>query len=87
MFEEFVKELRYLRNVSRLTIESYRQGYDRFLRFSHERLTEASLKQSVVGMRSARLSPTSCNISIRAMNSYLSWLNETATLGRFESNG
>jgi site-specific recombinase XerD len=78
MFKDFVKELRYLRNVSPLTIKCYRQAYDRYLKFGKALPpTEQSLKDFIIGMRSAGLSSTSCNISIRAMNSYLSWLKES----------
>lgn len=79
MFDQFVKELQYLKNVSPLTVKSYRQAYERYCRFTGERdilPTKASLNQFVIGMREAGLKPTSCNISIRAINSYLGWLHE-----------
>lgn len=79
MFEQFIKELQYLKNLSPLTIKSYRQAYGRYCKFSGENdilPTKASLNQFVIKMREAGLKPTSCNISIRAINSYLGWLYE-----------
>lgn len=79
MFDQFINELKYLKNVSPLTIKSYRQAYDRYKRCMGENdilPTKQSLNQFVIGMREAGLKPTTCNISIRAMNSYLRWLYE-----------
>lgn len=77
MFEDFLKEKIYLRGVSHLTIRSYRQAYDRYIKFGKIfPPTEFSLKQFVIGMKDAGLASTTCNISIRAMNSYLTWLKE-----------
>ena len=83
MFEQFVKELVYLKNVSPLTIRSYRQAYDRYLKYGQENVpTKVSLNQFVVGMREAGLAPTTCNISIRASNSYLTWLIENGHISK-----
>ncbi len=79
MFDQFIKELQYLKNISPLTIKSYKQAYDRYKRFSGENdilPTKQSLNQFVIGMREAGLKPSSCNISIRAINSHLGWLHE-----------
>jgi integrase/recombinase XerD len=79
MFNQFINELKYLKNVSPLTIKSYRQAYDRYKRCNGENdilPTKQSLNQFVIRMREAGLKPTTCNISIRAMNSYLRWLYE-----------
>lgn len=79
MFDQFIKELQYLKNLSPLTIKSYRQAYGRYCKYSGENdilPTKASLNQFVIKMREAGLKPTSCNISIRAINSYLGWLHE-----------
>jgi site-specific recombinase XerD len=71
MFEQFIKELLYLKNLSPLTVKSYRLAYDRYLRHGKENIpTKASLNQFVVGMRESGLQPATCNISIRAMNSF-----------------
>jgi len=59
MFEQFVKELAYLKNVSPITISSYRQAHNRYLKHGQETLpTKASLNQFVVGMREAGLAST-----------------------------
>lgn len=81
MFEQFIKELLYLKNLSPLTVKSYRLAYDRYLRHGKENIpTKASLNQFVVGMRESGLQPATGNISIRAMNSYLSWLFENEVI-------
>ena len=81
MFEQFIKELLYLKNLSPLTVKSYRLAYDRYLRHGKENIpTKVSLNQFVVGMRESGLQPATCNISIRAMNSYLSWLFENEVI-------
>jgi integrase/recombinase XerD len=38
--------------------------------------TDELLSRFVIGMREGGLSPVTCNISIRAINSFLSWLHE-----------
>lgn len=77
MFENFIKELQFLKNLSPMTVKSYRLAYDRYQRHGKENIpTKASLNQFVVGMRESGLQPSTCNISIRAMNSYLTWLFE-----------
>lgn len=73
MFEDYLKEKLYLKNVSPLTIKSYRQA---FKRFGSEPVNKSSCQSFVVRMRESGLSPVTCNISIRSMNSYLSWLFE-----------
>ena len=70
MFEQFIKELLYLKNLSPLTVKSYRQAYGRYCQYSGENdilPTKTSLNQFVIGMREAGLKPTSCNVSIRAI--------------------
>jgi len=78
LFNDFCDERRYLRNVSPLTIRSYRRS---FIRFSKATGTsdipiKAQLNEFVMKMREWGLSPVTCNISIRAMNAFLSWLLE-----------
>ena len=62
MFDPFIKELQYLKNVSPLTVKSYKQAYDRYKRFSGENdilPTKQSLNQFVIEMREAGSKPTS----------------------------
>jgi integrase/recombinase XerD len=69
-FEQFIKERRYLQNVSPATCEWYRQSL-RWL--ANPAPAEAALKDFVMRMRSAGLKASSCNCRIRAVNAYLRW--------------
>jgi integrase/recombinase XerD len=84
-FELFIKERRYLKGSSELTIKSYRQAYNRYVKATQESQggtgssdalpTKAHLNSFVIHMREY-LAPTTCNISIRSFNAFLSWLYE-----------
>jgi len=69
-FAQFIREKRYLCNVSPATVEWYRQSLT-WLR--NPEPDEAALKDFVMRMRGAGLKPSSCNCRIRAVNSYLHW--------------
>ena len=78
LFEQFLQERRYLKNSSEKTIRFYKQSWGAFNRYvtSGPQLTKATLNEFVLKMRQSGLSPTSCNVYIRGMNSFLSWLKE-----------
>ncbi len=77
LFETYCKEKRILEGKSELTIKSYRQSLNRYLKTCPDELpTETSLKTFVIAMRESGLKETSCNISIRSFNVFLSWLYE-----------
>ena len=69
-FENFIKERKYLYNVSDATVVWYEQSFAWLKRFP---LTEDGLKQFVIAMREAGLKPISCNNRIRVANAYLKW--------------
>ena len=71
-FQLFIKEKRYLLNVSPRTEEWYNQSL-RWL--TTEQPSDQDLKDAVIRMREAGLKASSCNSRIRAINSYLSWLS------------
>lgn len=82
LFEKFLKEKTFLVGVSPKTIRSYRQAFNAYQRvlsgLSQECLvvpTKDTLKDFVIGMREAGLSPGGCNVYIRSMNSFLTWLH------------
>jgi integrase/recombinase XerD len=80
IFEQFVKERRFLKNSSEKTIHFYYQSFARFRKAFPQlpdNLTKSHLSEFVVRMRESGLSPISCNIYIRGMNSFLSWLHES----------
>lgn len=87
LFDQFTKELKYLRNLSERTIKSYQEAFDRWQTHVGEIPTEDNLSQFVIGMREAGLQPTSCNIYIRSINSFITWLKEKGDCPQTFSNG
>ncbi|MGD0629013.1 MAG: site-specific integrase [Terracidiphilus sp.] len=69
-FTEFVRERRYLHNVSPATVSWYTHAL-KWL--PSESPTQAELKDTVLRMREAGLKETGCNAAIRAINAYLHW--------------
>jgi site-specific recombinase XerD len=76
LFETFIKEKIYLANLSSRTIESYREIYSRWEKHVGGLPDKAKLTQFVVALKESGLGDTTINISIRSLNSYLSWLHE-----------
>lgn len=87
LFESFVQAGRFLKNWSPKTERSYRQAFSSFQQSQREaqtadtsasasNLTKAQLETWVVGMRQDGRTPGGCNVYIRGMNSFCSWLRE-----------
>lgn len=70
LFERFLKERKYLKNVAPTTIEWHTQSL-RWL--GVEDPTPDNLNDFVMRMRDAGLKPISCNNRIRSVNAYLRW--------------
>jgi integrase/recombinase XerD len=62
--DDFIKERRYLMNVSQHTVSWYRCALYKWL--PYENPTDDDLKAMVVRMREAGLKATGCNSAIRA---------------------
>ncbi|MEG9435308.1 tyrosine-type recombinase/integrase [Edaphobacter sp. HDX4] len=73
-FELFIRERRYLLNVSEHTVSWYTCAL-KWL--PSESPSQAELKDVVVKMREKGLKETGCNAAIRAINAYLHWNSET----------
>jgi integrase/recombinase XerD len=69
-FEQFIKERKYLKNVSPRTIEWYEQS---FHWLQNPDPSQADITDLVVKMRDAGLTATSCNARLRAISAYLRW--------------
>lgn len=69
-FEQFIRERRYLHNVSPATISWHTHNL-KWLR--SETPTEDELKHVVLRMREKGLRATGCNSAIRSINAYLKW--------------
>lgn len=80
LFETFLKEKIYIKNTSPLTIKAFRLTYQRFTKCMGEvtiaNITRESLKEFVIRLRELPIAPTTCNMSIREFNSFLTWLYE-----------
>jgi len=69
-FNDFIRERRYLNNVSAATISWYTHA---FKWLPCESPTQEQLKDVVLRMREKGLRATGCNAALRAINSYLHW--------------
>jgi len=67
----------YLRNWSPTTVRTYRQG---LRRLGIEVPTKTDLDAWVIRMRQDGLTPGGCNMYIRTINAYLTWLHEEGTI-------
>ena len=73
-FEQFIRERKYLSNVTPATVEWYTQSLQWL---ETESPTESDLKNFVFRMRERGLKATGCNNRIRAVNAYLKWSGST----------
>jgi integrase/recombinase XerD len=80
-FEQFIKERRYLQNVSERAVEWYNESL-KWLRVQEP--TDADLKDFVLRMREKGLKPSSCNNRIRAVNAYLKWSGSAFKIPRLK---
>jgi len=69
-FEAFIRERRYLKNVSSSTLSWYTHAV-KWL--PSETPSEEELKNTVMRMREKGLQATGCNSAIHAINAYLKW--------------
>ena len=78
LFERFLRERRYLKNVTPKTIVWYETAFKAFTRtVTVERpadLTKALLSDFVVRLRERGVSPVSCNTYGKALNVFFGWL-------------
>jgi integrase/recombinase XerD len=76
IFEQFLNERRYLKNVTSSTIEWYQTVFKAFQRASGTDappLTKPTLQQFVVSLRQRGVRPISCNTYIKALNTFCLW--------------
>jgi integrase/recombinase XerD len=70
-FDRFIRERRYLTNVTEATIQWYTHA---FKWLDTDTPSQEDLKAAVINMREKGLKATGCNSAIRAINSYSHWL-------------
>ena len=79
LFEQFLSQRRYLKNVTPSTIEWYQTAFkalQKALGADAPSLTKPSLQQFVVSIRQRGVKPVSCNTYIKALNAFCLWLHE-----------
>lgn len=69
-FEQYIREKRYLANVTPATIEWYKNSL-KWLRTDSP--TQDDLKDAVMRMRAKGCKPSGCNSAIQALNTYSHW--------------
>ena len=91
LFEQFLRERRYLKNVSARTCEWYDTAWKTFLKTqpaglattditSPLVLTRQHLSSFVVTLRDRGVRPVTCNTWLRALNAYCRWLGAEGVL-------
>jgi integrase/recombinase XerD len=71
-FEKFIKERKYLANVTPATIHWYTHA---FKWLDTDAPSQEDLKAAALKMRAKGLKATGCNSAIRALNAYVHWAN------------
>jgi integrase/recombinase XerD len=86
LFARFLKERKYLRNVSPRTIHWYEIVWSEFIRSATRSLTHPSditlddLQQYVYVLRERGVRAVTCNSRVRALNAVLRWMHERGDL-------
>ena len=77
-FELFIREKRYVQNVSEHTIEFYTRGFNMFKKhgFDLETISKVQLMECITSMREQGMSAACADAHIRAINPLLRWLFE-----------
>jgi integrase/recombinase XerD len=80
LFKDFVREKHYIVNVSPHTVDWYKESFRKFCKYHPglllSDLSKSSLGQMMCTMREKGLRPEGINVSMRAMNSFFTWLFE-----------
>ena len=76
LFEQFVQTGLYLRGWSQKTPAIYHRAFTGFQRSGASMVAATTFAAWVTGERKRGLSASCCNIYIRAMNAFASWLQE-----------
>jgi integrase/recombinase XerD len=77
LFDTFLRHRRYVDNYSEKTIATYIQALRTWKRvLGDTEIDKQTIKDFVIKMREANISPASCNVYIKAFNGYLNWLFE-----------
>lgn len=80
LFDQFLKERTYLKNVTPCTLVWYRTAFKNYRAALARREsmwpTKAALQQFAISMRERGVRPVTCNTNIGAMNAFCLWLHQ-----------
>jgi integrase/recombinase XerD len=77
LFEEFINERKYFRNLSERTLRFYKETYHYFNQVgTFENLSKQSLQKAIVIFRERGATVGGINAYIRGVNTFLKWLSE-----------
>jgi len=82
LFQDFLAQRRYLKNVTSSTIEWYETAF-KALQRTHgvdPAMSKPTLQTFVVSLRKRNVKPISCNTYIKALNAFCRWLHEEGHL-------
>ena len=75
LFQQFVRERKYLKNVTPKTVTYYQNSWDSFKKYANvvnpSELNRAVLSSYVVRLRDSGVKPVSCNTYISGINAFL----------------
>jgi len=77
LFEQFIKERRYFRNLSERTLSFYTETYNYFKQVgAFDNLSKQSLQNAVITFRERGTGIGGINAYIRGVNTFLKWLQQ-----------
>jgi len=85
LFEQFIRERRYLKNLSENTLDFYRYSYLAFCKavghLEPAEVTQGVLNDFIIKMRESGVSVGGINAYIRGLNTFIGWLKENEHIG------
>jgi len=80
LFAQFVKERRFLKNVTSKTVVWYQTGFKAFMQLvpnaSPATINKQALHTFIIGLRERGIAPVTCNTYAKAVNAFLKWLHD-----------
>jgi integrase/recombinase XerD len=75
--QQYIKELKYLKNVTDRTIKLYQDTFKKWIQLvGQEMPSDQNLSQFVIALVESGLSPSGCNHHLRLFNAFLAFLRE-----------
>ena len=81
-FEQFLREKRYLQNVSQNTLNWCSTSYIAYKKVCGIEFSKPKFTEFIIALREQGLTPGGGDNDIRGLNIFSSWLHETGTLQR-----